>query len=84
MISIKFIRENIDLIKQSLASRNSDVNLDSILNKANTTKARHVLILNDSSNNQDEKVILTTLTIKKLSPSIRTEDDLPINCSHKI
>ena len=48
-----------------------DYSLDSILNKANTTKAKYVLILNDPNNNQDEKVILTTLTIKKLSPSIR-------------
>jgi len=48
-----------------------DYSIDSILNKADTTRAKYVLILNDSSNNQDEKVILTTLTIKKLSPGIR-------------
>ena len=32
---------------------------------------KYLLILNDLHNNQDEKVILATLTIKKLSPSIR-------------
>ena len=31
MISIKFIRDNLDLLKQSLFNRNSDVDLDSIL-----------------------------------------------------
>ena len=48
-----------------------DYSLDSILSKANATKAKYLLILNDLHNNQDEKVILATLTIKKLSPSIR-------------
>ena len=31
MISIKFIRDNIDLVKDSLANRNSNVKLDLIL-----------------------------------------------------
>jgi len=31
MISIKFIRENIELVKESLANRNTDIDLDSIL-----------------------------------------------------
>ena len=31
MISIKFIRDNIELVKQSLSNRNSDIDLDEIL-----------------------------------------------------
>ena len=69
-------QDKIDSIMSGVPKNNvqyvrGDYSLDSILNKADTTKAKYVLILNDSSNNQDEKVILTTLTIKKLSPTIR-------------
>ena len=69
-------QDKIDSIMSGISKSNvqfvrGDYSIDSILNKADTTKAKYVLILNDSSNNQDEKVILTTLTIKKLSPGIR-------------
>ena len=42
----------------------------SILEKANTSKAKFALLLNDNHTNQDEKVILSTLTIKKISNEI--------------
>ena len=66
-------QDKIDSIMSGIPKSNvqfvrGDYSIDSILNKADTTRAKYVLILNDSSNNQDEKVILTTLTIKKLSP----------------
>ena len=69
-------QDKIDSIMSGIPKSNvqfvrGDYSIDSILNKADTTRAKYVLILNDSSNNQDEKVILTTLTIKKLSPGIR-------------
>ena len=69
-------QDKVDTIMSNFASNQvqfvrGDYSLDSILNKANATKAKYVLILNDHNNNQDEKVILTTLTIKKLSPNIR-------------
>ncbi len=70
------IQDKIDTIMSNFSLKNvqfvrGDYSLDSILSKANATKAKYVLILNDPNNNQDEKVILTTLTIKKISPSIR-------------
>ena len=70
------IQDKIDTIMSNFSSTNvqfvrGDYSLDSILEKANATKAKYVLILNDPNNNQDEKVILTTLTIKKISPNIR-------------
>tara|TARA_Y100000590_G_scaffold431389_1_gene546110 strand:- start:1197 stop:2147 length:951 start_codon:yes stop_codon:yes gene_type:complete len=69
-------QDKIDTIMSNFSLKNvqfvrGDYSLDSILSKANATKAKYVLILNDPNNNQDEKVILTTLTIKKISPSIR-------------
>ena len=69
-------QDKVDTIMSNFTSNQvqfvrGDYSLDSILNKANATKAKYVLILNDPNNNQDEKVILTTLTIKKLSPNIR-------------
>jgi voltage-gated potassium channel len=69
-------QDKIDSIMSGLNKKNvqfvrGDYSLDSILIKANTTKAKYVLILNDSTHNKDEKVILTTLTIKKISPGIR-------------
>ena len=69
-------QDKIDTVISNFSSKNvqfvrGDYSLDSILEKANATKAKYVLILNDPNNNQDEKVILTTLTIKKISPSIR-------------
>ena len=69
-------QDKIDTIMSNFSSTNvqfvrGDYSLDSILEKANATKAKYVLILNDPNNNQDEKVILTTLTIKKISPNIR-------------
>ena len=44
---------------------------DSILDKANAHHANYAIILNDTSHNNDEKVILTTLTLKKLSNKIK-------------
>ena len=69
-------QDKIDTVISNFSSKNvqfvrGDYSLDSILEKANATKAKYVLILNDPNNNQDEKVILTTLTIKKISPNIR-------------
>jgi len=80
-------QDKIDSVMSGIENKNvhfvrGDYSLDSILNKANTTKANYVLILNDSSNNQDEKVILATLTIKKMSPSIRVVSQ--INDKNKI
>ncbi len=80
-------QDKIDSVMSGIQNKNvhfvrGDYSLDSILNKANTTKADYVLILNDSSNNQDEKVILATLTIKKMSPSIRVVSQ--INDKNKI
>ncbi len=53
--SVKFVR--------------GDYSLDAILSKANAIRAKYALILNDI--NEDEKVILTTLTLKKLSNKIK-------------
>jgi voltage-gated potassium channel len=68
-------QDKIDSIMSGFSNKvqyvRGDYSLDSILIKANTNKAKYVLILNDSSDNKDEKVILSTLTIKKISPSIR-------------
>ena len=80
-------QDKIDSIMSGIQNKNihfvrGDYSLDSILNKASTTKANYVLILNDSNNNQDEKVILATLTIKKMSPSIRVVSQ--INDKNKI
>ena len=47
-----------------------DFSIDSVLNKANVDEAKNAIILNDE-NTSDEKVILTTLTLKKISPKIR-------------
>ena len=41
MISIKFIRENIELVKESLNSRNSDIDLDVVLDIDETR--RHII-----------------------------------------
>ena len=80
-------QDKIDSIMSGIQNKNiyfvrGDYSLDSILNKGNTTKANYVLILNDSANNQDEKVILATLTIKKMSPNIRVVSQ--INDKNKI
>ena len=80
-------QDKIDSIMSGIQNKNvyyvrGDYSLDSILNKANTTKAKYVLILNDSKDNHDEKVILATLTIKKMSPSIRVVSQ--INDKNKI
>jgi len=48
-----------------------DYTLDSVLDKANTLEAKYVLLLNDNYSNEDEKVILATLTIKKISNKIK-------------
>ena len=48
-----------------------DYSLDSVLIKANITKAKNAIILNDRRDSNDEKVILSTLTIKKISPNIK-------------
>jgi voltage-gated potassium channel len=55
--SIKFVR--------------GDYSIDSILEKANTSKAKYALLLNDNHSHGDDKVILSTLTIKKLSNNIK-------------
>tara|TARA_Y100001960_G_C14714365_1_gene848789 strand:- start:1154 stop:1801 length:648 start_codon:yes stop_codon:yes gene_type:complete len=56
-LNIKFIR--------------GDYSMDSILEKANASEANFALLLNNHKNNEDEKVILTTLTLKKISSKIR-------------
>ena len=48
-----------------------DYSMDLILDKANASKASFALLLNNHKNNEDEKVILTTLTLKKISANIR-------------
>ena len=48
-----------------------DYSEDSILDKANAHKANYAIILNDANRNNDEKVILTTLTLKKISNKIK-------------
>tara|TARA_B110000438_G_scaffold295457_1_gene338473 strand:- start:176 stop:1279 length:1104 start_codon:yes stop_codon:yes gene_type:complete len=48
-----------------------DYTEDTILDKANASHANYAIILNDTINNNDEKVILTTLTLKKLSNKIK-------------
>lgn len=80
-------QDKIDSIMSGIQNKNvhyvrGDYSLDSILIKANTTKAKYVLILNDSIDNNDEKVILATLTIKKMLPSIRVVSQ--INDKNKI
>ena len=64
-------QDDIDNIISSFSSMKfvrGDYSLDSILDKANAVKAKYALLLNDS--NEDEKVILSTLTLKKLSRTI--------------
>ena len=48
-----------------------DFTLDSILNNANATTAKNAIILNDEKLVNDEKIILATLSLKKLSPKIK-------------
>ena len=48
-----------------------DYSIDAILEKANAFKAKYALLLNDNFSNEDEKVILSTLTIKKMSSNIK-------------
>tara|TARA_Y100001970_G_scaffold236746_1_gene296716 strand:- start:1633 stop:2730 length:1098 start_codon:yes stop_codon:yes gene_type:complete len=48
-----------------------DFSLDSILSKANAQKAESAIILNNQDLKNDEKVILSTLTLKKISNNIR-------------
>ena len=48
-----------------------DYSMDSILNKASAKNAKFALLINNHEKNEDEKVILTTLTLKKLSSRIR-------------
>jgi len=55
--SIKFVR--------------GDYSIDAVLDKANASKAKFALLLNDNHSNEDEKVILSTLTIKKISNKIK-------------
>ena len=55
--SIKFVR--------------GDYSIDSVLDKANASEAKYALLLNDNYSNEDEKVILSTLTIKKISTKIK-------------
>ncbi len=56
-IDIKFVR--------------GDYSMDSILEKACAENAGYALLLNNHKNNEDEKIILTTLTLKKISNKIR-------------
>ena len=48
-----------------------DYSMDLILEKANASEASFALLLNNHKINEDEKVILTTLTLKKISTKIR-------------
>ena len=79
-INIVLINNNdedkINNIISSFSSNNikyvrGDFSLDAILNKANIIEAKNAIILNDKKNSNDEKVILSTLTLKKISPKIK-------------
>ena len=48
-----------------------DFTLDSTLNNANAASAQHAIILNDEKIVNDEKIILATLSLKKISPKIK-------------
>ena len=48
-----------------------DFTLDSTLNNANASEANHAIILNDEKMINDEKIILATLSLKKISPKIK-------------
>jgi len=48
-----------------------DFTLDSTLNNANASEANHAIILNDEKMINDEKIILATLSLKKISPTIK-------------
>ena len=56
--------DNIKFIK-------GDFTLDSTLNNANASEARNAVILNDENIINDEKIILATLSLKKMSPKIK-------------
>ena len=55
--SIKFVRGNFSE--------------DSILEKANVAEAKYALLLNNMNEHDDERIILSTLTIKKISNKIK-------------
>ena len=48
-----------------------DFSLDSILSKANAQRSENAIILNNQDLKNDEKVILSTLTLKKISNNVR-------------
>ena len=48
-----------------------DFTLDSTLNNANASEADNAIILNDEKLINDEKIILATLSLKKISPKIK-------------
>ena len=48
-----------------------DFTLDSTLNKANASEANNAIILNDEKTINDEKIILATLSLKKICPNIK-------------
>ena len=48
-----------------------DFSIDSILTKANAQSAKNAIILNNQELNNDEKVILSTLSLKKISTNIK-------------
>ena len=62
--NILSIYTNINFIK-------GDFTLDSTLNNANAKEAKHAIILNNDELINDEKIILATLSLKKLAPKIK-------------
>ena len=48
-----------------------DFSIDAILNKANAQNAQNAIILNNKNIPNDEKVILTTLSLKKINTDIK-------------
>ena len=68
--------DNINNIMSTYQNHNvkfikGDFTLDSTLNNANASEAKHAVILNDEKFINDEKIILATLSLKKVSPKIK-------------
>ena len=68
--------DNINNIMSTYQNHNvkfikGDFTLDSTLNNANASEAKHAVILNDEKFINDEKIILATLSLKKISPKIK-------------
>ena len=60
----RYNKNNIKFIK-------GDFTLDATLNNANAALANNAIILNDEQIANDEKIILATLSLKKISPKIK-------------